>query len=88
MGTVNKDVLVAVVAGHTGQTKDVVKSVVEGPLSQITARANAGDTVRFAGFGAFQVKARAARKGRNPATGEEMEIAETTRITFKAAKTA
>ena len=86
MGTVTKDALVRAVAETTGQKITDAKAVIEAFCDTVKARAAAGDTLRLPGFGSFQVKARAARRGRNVATGEEIEIPETTRLTFKASK--
>ena len=47
---------------------------------------NAGEPVAIAGFGKFESKYRAARQGRNPATGETIQIAAKNQPTFKAAK--
>lgn len=86
MGTVNKDAIVRAVALATGQTMAEAKAAIEAFCTAVQTRAAAGDTVRLMGFGSFQVKSRAARRGRNMATGEEMDIPETTRLTFKAPK--
>ena len=45
-----------------------------------------GDKIRLTGLGILQVRARPARMGRNPATGESVEIAASRKITFRAAK--
>lgn len=86
MVTVNKDALMRAVADKTGLPQVDAKVVIDTVLGTIRERSEAGDTVRIAGFGSFQVKARPARAGRNPATGEPMEIPETRRLTFKAFK--
>lgn len=86
MGTINKDALVKAVADKTGATTAVTKATIEAFLDITRDRAEAGDTVRLNGFGAFSVKARPARIGRNPATGAPVEIPESRRLVFKAAK--
>jgi len=88
MGTVTKDALVRTVAEATGQTNAAAKAAIEAFCDTVQSRAAAGDTIKLMGFGSFQVKARASRKGRNPSTGEEIDIAETRRLTFKASKVA
>jgi DNA-binding protein HU-beta len=52
----------------------------------VTAALAAGDAVTLVGFGTFSVKKRAARKGRNPKTGEAIDIAASTVPDFKAGK--
>ena len=71
----NKTNLVDVVAAETGATKKTVDEVVTAAFEAITAALKAGDKVSLVGFGTFAVKARAARTGKNPATGEAIEIA-------------
>jgi DNA-binding protein HU-beta len=87
MGTVTKDALVRRVAETTGQKIAAARATIDAFLDAAKALAEAGDTVRLMGFGSFQVKARPPRIGRNPKTGEAMEIAESRRLTFKASKT-
>ena len=86
MGTMTKDALIRAVSEATGQPVTATKATIEAFCSTVQNRAAHGDTVKLMGFGTFQVKARAARMGRNPATGEQIEIAETNRLTFRASK--
>lgn len=86
MGTVTKLDLVRIVAETTGETQKAVQTVIEAALDTIGQRAEAGDTVKFIGFGAFAVRARPARIGRNPRTGEAVDIAESRKLTFKPSK--
>lgn len=86
MGTITKDVLIRSVAETTGQQIGVTKATIDAVLGAIRSRAEAGDTVKLPGFGSFQVKARPPRLGRNPKTGEAIDIPETHRLTFKASK--
>ncbi len=86
MGTVNKADMVREVAEATGTTTKAAQAAVEALIGSITRHAEAGDTVRFLGFGSFSVKARPPRTGRNPATGEAIAIPETRKLLFKAAK--
>ena len=55
-------------------------------METITTSLKNGEKVEILGFGAFSVSERAARKGRNPQTGEEIEIAASKAPTFKAGK--
>ena len=55
-------------------TKKEAQEAVDCVLSSITSAMKTGDTVALVGFGTFKVVERKARKGRNPQTGEEMDI--------------
>ena len=57
------------------KTKKDAQAVVDRVLSSITGALKNGDSVSFVGFGTFKVVERSARKGRNPQTGEEINIA-------------
>jgi len=83
---VNKAQLVDSIAESTDLTKSVAGDALDAVLSSITKALSAGDTVSLVGFGTFSVKTRAARKGRNPKTGEIIEIPETVNAVFKAGK--
>jgi DNA-binding protein HU-beta len=74
------------VAGVTGIGKDGVKKVLDTSIATITDKAKKGEDVALAGFGQFKVKDTPARQGRNPATGEVLEIAAARKLTFTAAK--
>lgn len=85
MGTVNKgEIIRKLAASYPAASNVLVKDMVDSLLSMIAEHAEAGDTVSLIGFGKFQVKARPARTGRNPATGVSMEIPESRKLTFKA----
>lgn len=86
MGTVHKADIAREVGEATGTSTKVAQAAIEALIGSITRHAEAGDTVRFLGFGAFSVKARPPRAGRNPATGEAIEIPETRKLLFKASK--
>lgn len=78
--------LVSQVAEQADFTKKDARAAVDAVLDAIqTALAN-GEKVQMVGFGNFEVRQRAARKGRNPQTGEEIEIAATKVPAFKAGK--
>ena len=64
------------------QTEAVLANLVE----LVTARLKAGDKVRLSGLGILQVRDRPARSGRNPATGQPIEIKASRKITFSPAK--
>lgn len=86
MGTVNKgEIIRKLAASYPAASAALVKDLVDSLLDTITEHAEAGDTVAFIGFGKFSVKARPARTGRNPATGNPVEIPESRKLTFKAA---
>ena len=82
----NKADLVEAMASKTGATKKATEEQVEAFVSTITASLKKGEKVQLVGFGAFEVRKRAARKGRNPQTGEEMKIAASKAPVFKAGK--
>ncbi|WP_144533999.1 HU family DNA-binding protein [Bacillus pumilus] len=65
---------------------ELVSAVVEATLDAIESTLKEEGQVKIAGFGTFEVATRAARKGRNPQTGEEIDIPETKAPKFKAAK--
>ena len=82
----NKTELIAAAAESTGLTKKDTERVLNAALDAITAELKAGGKVQLSGFGIFEVKHRAARMGRNPATKEAMEIAATNTPAFKPSK--
>ena len=86
MGTASKTELIAVVAENTSLSKHDAGNAVNAFLAGLTAAALAGDRVILQGFGTFEMKTRAARTARNPATGVPVEVPEQTRLTFKASK--
>ena len=83
----NKTELIAAAAEQTGLTKKDTEKVINAALDAITAALVKGDKVQVSGFGIFEVKEREARTGRNPRTGEPMEIAASKNPAFKASKT-
>jgi DNA-binding protein HU-beta len=78
--------LIEQVAETTGVDKGHTKKVVEAVFSAIAAAAKKGDEVSLPGFGKFKVKDSPARQGRNPATGETIEIAASRKLGFTPAK--
>ncbi len=67
-------------------SKAQAKAVVEGVLAAIRDAAVKGEEVSLAGFGKFKVQDKPARTGRNPRTGEAVEIAATRKVVFQPAK--
>ncbi|PYY28341.1 HU family DNA-binding protein [Paenibacillus illinoisensis] len=82
----NKTDLIKVVVAATELPKKDVETVVNATLDAITDTLGNGDKVQLIGFGNFEVRDRAARKGRNPQTGEEMDIPASKVPAFKPAK--
>ncbi|WEV71584.1 HU family DNA-binding protein [Lactobacillus sp. ESL0785] len=70
----NKAELVSEVASKTNLTKKDAATAVDAIFSSIQEDLAKGDKVQLIGFGTFEVRQRAARKGRNPQTGDEIEI--------------
>ena len=70
-----KSELISQVAGEAGVTGVDAEAVITAFFSAVTAAAKSGDKVAWPGFGTFQGKKRPARQGRNPATGETIQIA-------------
>lgn len=82
----NKADLIEQVAEKTESSKADAGHTVDAVLDAIVGSLAKGDDVTLVGFGTFKVKARAARKGRNPQTGAEIDIAAATVPSFKAGK--
>ena len=83
----NKNDLVAHVADVAGLSKTDATKAVDAVFDGITNTLKKGDEVRLVGFGTFAVADRAASKGRNPRTGEEIDIPASKLPKFKAGKT-
>ena len=82
----NKAELVSAVAEKTGMSKKDSEKAVNAAFDTITEDLAAGDKVQLVGFGAFEVKERGARIGRNPKTKKEIEIPASRVPQFKAGK--
>lgn len=82
----NKNDLVAAVAENSGLSKADAGNAVDGVVEAITTALSGGDDVRLVGFGTFSVSQRAASTGRNPRTGEAIQIAASKQPKFKAGK--
>ena len=66
----NKSDLIAAIAAKTGETKKSAETLVNAFVEVVTDALVEGDKVQLVGFGSFEVRKRAARKGRNPQTKE------------------
>ena len=82
----NKAELIAAVAAKTGETKKAAEEKLNTFMEVVTDALVKGDKVQLVGFGSFEVRKRAARKGRNPQTKEEIKIPASKAPVFKAGK--
>jgi DNA-binding protein HU-beta len=82
----NKTELINEVVAATEISKKDATKVVDAVFDTILEALKSGDKVQLIGFGNFEVRERAARKGRNPQTGEEIEIAASKVPAFKPGK--
>ena len=82
----NKSDLVAAMAAKTGDTKKCAEETLNAFVDVVTEALVKGKKVQLVGFGSFEVRKRAARKGRNPQTKEEIKIPASKAPVFKAGK--
>ena len=82
----NRNDLVDAIAAATNMTKADATHAVDAVIDAITNALRGGDEVRIAGFGTFVVSQRAASEGRNPRTGEKIQIAASKLPKFRAGK--
>ena len=82
----NKSDLIAAIAAKTGETKKDAEATLNAFVDVVTETLVKGDKVQLVGFGSFEVRKRAARKGRNPQTKEEIKIPASKAPVFKAGK--
>ena len=82
----NKTELINAVAEKAELSKKDAEAAVTAMIDAITGALVEGEKVQLVGFGSFEVKTRAERIGRNPATGAEIKIAASKVPTFKAGK--
>ena len=82
----NKAELIAAIAAKTGETKKSAEETVNAFVDVVTDALKKGDKVQLVGFGSFEVRKRAARKGRNPQTKAEIKIPASKAPVFKAGK--
>jgi DNA-binding protein HU-beta len=83
---VNKTELIAAVADATDLTRAKAAEVVDAVFDTITAAVKTKDEVRLVGFGAFAVATRKASRGRNPRTGQPIQVAASNTVRFKVGK--
>ena len=82
----NKGELIEAVVGSAGLSRADATKAVDAVLGSVTSTLAGGGRVSLVGFGTFSVKARAARMGRNPRTGEAIQIKASNVPGFKAGK--
>ena len=82
----NKSDLIAAMAAKTGETKKSAEASLDAFISTVTEALEKDEKVQLVGFGSFEVRKRAARKGRNPQTKEEIKIPASKAPVFKAGK--
>ncbi len=82
----NKGDLISAVAEGAGITKAQAGDAVATVFGSIEGALKAGDKAAFVGFGTFSTSVRKAREGRNPLTGDKIQIAKKTMVKFKAGK--
>lgn len=82
----NKSELIDAVAAKTEMSKAASGKAIDAVLDAIVDAVSKGDSVSVIGFGSFEARKRAARNGKNPATGAAIKIAATTVPAFRAGK--
>lgn len=82
----NKTELIDQIAAHADLPKAAAGRALDATIEAITTALKSGDTVTLVGFGTFEVRERSARTGRNPQTGQAIEIAAAKAPAFKAGK--
>jgi DNA-binding protein HU-beta len=83
---VNKSELIDAIAESADLPKAAAGRALDATIEAVSEALKQGDQVSLVGFGTFSVKHRAARTGRNPQTGKEIEIAASNVPSFKAGK--
>lgn len=83
----NRKELIDALANKTGSTKADAERNIAAIIEVITDTLKKGDSISLVGFGTFEVRKRAARTGRNPATGAELKIKASKQPAFKAGAT-
>ena len=82
----NKSELISIIATEAELSKEQAKKALAATLKGIMEALKEGDEVPLIGFGTFKVSHRAAREGRNPSTGDKIQIAASNLPIFKAGK--
>ena len=83
---VTLELLAATLAAEHQLTKKAGEALLGDLVGQITKHLKKGEQIRISGLGILQVRKRAARMGRNPATGEAIQIKASKKVAFRAAK--
>jgi DNA-binding protein HU-beta len=84
--TITMKQLAATLAEEHQITKRAGQALLDDLVGQITKHLKRGERIRIAGLGILQVRKRAARMGRNPATGESIKIKASKKVAFRASK--
>jgi DNA-binding protein HU-beta len=84
--TISLKQLAASLAGDHEMPKKKSEEILNDLVGLVTKHLKKGDRIRLAGLGILQVRKRAARMGRNPATGEPIQIKASKKVAFRAAK--
>ncbi len=84
--TISLKQLAATLAGDHNMPKKQAETILGDLVNLVTKHLKAGDRVRLAGLGILVVRKRAERMGRNPATGEPIQIKASKKVAFRAAK--
>ena len=84
--TINKSELVSNVAASAGISKTQAAKVVDAFTNTVSTTLSNGESLTLVGFGTFETRQRDARTGRNPQTGEELQIPAATVAAFKPGK--
>jgi DNA-binding protein HU-beta len=82
----NKQELIYAVAATTGESKAATGVALDAIIHAVVDTAIQGEVAQLIGFGSFATGARVARSGRNPASGEEIQIAVAKTVRFSAGK--
>ena len=82
----NKQDLVNLVSEKTGISKEAAGKAQRAVIEAISSTLEKGDSVSLIGFGSFKIVDRAAREGRNPSTGEKMQIPASKAVKFTPSK--
>lgn len=82
----NKAELIAKIAEESKLTKKAAETALDAFITSVESALKAGEKVQLVGFGTFEVRQRAARKGRNPQTKAEIKIPASKAPVFKAGK--
>ena len=78
--------LAAAIADEQELSKKQAEAILTDLVTMITTHLKKGERIRIVGLGILQVRKRAARMGRNPATGEQIEIKASKKVAFRASK--